>query len=195
MGYTSFTIGKIEPLLINVKSIVDLGAQNNYAQPNLPAPYISQWYDNKHILYECIDLSGENRALAADLSELLFVSTETFDLVVDAGTSEHVGKGGAFSWEAIYNCWLNKHNLLKIGGLMYNENPETGNWPGHGFNYHTIKFYYQLAELTDYKILDLGEHPAMGNTTDGWNVFSILKKKSEKFPTLEEFIKMDIRKS
>lgn len=195
MGYTSFTISKIEPLLTNVKSVIDLGAQNNYAQPDLPAPYISEWYKEKQIEYSCIDLNGENNAIPFDLSEK--IAGGQFDLVVDAGTSEHIGKNGVFSWEAIYNCWLNKHNLLKMDGLMYNENPKTGNWPGHGFNYYTTKFYNQLQQSTDYdyRILDIGEHPAMGNTTDGWNVFTILKKKSEKFPSLEEFMKMDIRKS
>lgn len=198
MGYTSFTKSKIEPFLKGVDYIIDLGAQNDYSYSFLPAPYISQWYKEKGIYwYSCIDLNGENFADPLDLSVVFQIDQykSKFDLVVDAGTSEHVGNDGVFGWEAIYNCWLNKHNLLKNGGIMYNENPLTGNWPGHGFNYYTPNFYYQLFSATDYQAIDLGQHPAMGNNTDGWNVYCIMKKHSEKFPSLEEFMKMDIRKS
>ena len=43
MGYTGFTISLVETVLAQgeVKNVIDLGAQNNYAQPTLPAPYMS----------------------------------------------------------------------------------------------------------------------------------------------------------
>lgn len=222
MGYTQFTINKIEGILNEYRpiySVLDLGAQNNYSLPlENPenAPYMSAWYTNRGIQYQCIDLSGENGAIPMDLSLSLkkyegvngaipgdglatFPNTITFPipgLLVDAGTSEHIGTNGAFNWEAIYNCWVTKYELLKLGGIMYNENPLTGNWPLHGFNYYTESFYLQLAEEHGlFKIKDIGTHPAMGNEIDGYNVYCTLQKHDNPPPfiTLDQFMKLDLR--
>lgn len=196
MGVTSFDIPLLEEIIKwhQPESVIELGAQNNYAQPHLPAPYMREWYQAKKINYESIDLNGEDGAFVLDLSEKI-PPNQTFDLVTDFGTSEHVGKNGEFSWEAIYNCWLNKHTLLNIGGVMFSENPKTGNWPGHGFNYYTYAFYVRLILYTDYKMLLMREHAAMNNVKDGWNVVAIMKKTSERFPTFEEFKTLDLRPS
>lgn len=191
---------------------MDLGSQQNYDQPNIPAPYISDWYEENYGFrkhdrdrpYRSIDLNGENQAYQLDLGQPLpedFLTgapsdvSRYSDMVVDAGTSEHVGKDDAFDWESIYNCWLNKHNLLKEGGIMVNENPKTGNWPGHGFNYYTKEFYRALEATTDYHVILLDEHPAMENRIDGWNVVCVMQMKSYKFPTLEEFRQLGIQLS
>ena len=192
MGYTHHTFSLIEPLLSHVESVIDLGAQNDYRY-GTPAPYTSEWYKGQGIQYIAIDLSRENKSLGWDLSKI-FINKQENDLVVDAGTSEHVGDDGKFGWQAIYNCWQNKHNLLKLNGFMVNENPKTGNWPGHGFNYYTQDFYRNLEATGCYKILSIGEHPAMGNTKDGWNVWCVLEKVSEHFPTLATFKKLGICK-
>lgn len=204
MGYTDFTINRIAEILQQypVRNILDLGAQNNYSLPLAEpdkAPYMRAWYEQRGLWYLAIDLNGEDGALQIDLSKPWTesplaekVPLRRFDLVVDAGTSEHVGRNGAFGWDAIYNCWLNKHNLLGGRAIMYNENPKTGNWPKHGFQYYSKKFYHQLAEHSDYKILHLTEHAAMNNTVNGWNVVAILEKRSEHFPSIEEFQKMAI---
>lgn len=195
MGYTQHTFDLVDNAiaLINAKSMIDLGAQNNYAQSNLPAPFVRETY-NKNLSYASIDLSGEDGALPLDLSVGIDIG-KVHDLVVDAGTSEHIGKGGKFDWKAYYNCWLNKHHLLKVGGIMVNENPKTGNWPGHGFNYVSQEFYQELVSLSGYELIDLHEHPAMHNTTDGWNVVAVMKKVSEKFPSFEQFKKLPLKKS
>lgn len=190
MGYTHHTISLIEPLLHKVSSVCDLGAQNDYRFP-LPAPYTRQWYQAQGKEYLAIDLSGEDNCLALDLSQV-YPFEEKYDLLVDAGTSEHVGKNGKFNWEAIYNCWVNKHNLT--GKYQVNENPKTGNWLDHGFNYYTQDFYRNLEKLGYYRILHIGEHPAMGNTTDGWNVWVVMEKLNNDFVTLAEFKKLGIQK-
>lgn len=211
MGYTGFTKRIIETVIktYDPKKVIDLGSQQDYDQPNLPAPYISGWYESMGIRYDCIDLNGENGAHVEDLSHPInFMSNiyndipmGTRDIVVDAGTSEHVcamEEGSdkcEFSWEAIYNCWLNKHNLLKESGIMVNENPKSGNWPGHGFNYYTKEFYRAMEAATDYHIILLDEHPAMENRIDGWNIVCVMQKKSDKFPTLDEFKELGIRLS
>lgn len=208
MGYTGFTKRIIETVIktYDPKTVIDLGSQQDYDQPNLPAPYISHWYENMGISYSCIDLNGENGSITLNLAEDFFLEgacdlhdiapelvENRVDLLVDAGTSEHVGWEEQFSLAAIYNCWRNKHNLLKEGGIMVNENPKTGNWPGHGFNYYTKEFYRALEAATDYHVILLDEHPAMENRVDGWNVVCVMQKKSERFPTLEEFQQLGIQ--
>lgn len=207
MGYTNFTVELIERHLQGVKTVIDLGAQNMYNTPTTPAPYASEWYKGKGIVYAAVDLSGENKSLAMDLSvpcqirnsdkhekspESAYLNL-VFDMVVDAGTSEHVGRGGKFDWTAIYNCWRNKFDWCKVGGKIISENPKSGNWPGHGFNYVTDDFYRGLREYSDLEILEIGEQAAMGNVTDGWNVYCVMEKTGDKFPTLEQFKKLDVK--
>lgn len=196
MGVTSIDIQNLENLIryYQPRKVVDLGAQNNYAQPKLPAPYMREWWEAKGIEYASIDLSNENGCIVLDLSVDNDFENE-YDFVMDYGTSEHVGTDGKFSWEAIYNCWQNKHRLLNVGGLMISENPKTGNWPGHGFNYYTQEFYHELKKIAGYMTIEGGEIPAMNNTTDGWNVYCTLRKFGHKFPSLEEFKTLDLRTS
>jgi hypothetical protein len=206
MGYTQHTKEVVEKYVkeFSPKNILDLGSQNDFSQPLLPAPYISEWYKSKGIFYECIDLNKENEAWAVDLSKPFentigdwkgqFVHTG-YDFLLDIGTSEHVGNNGVHDIESYYNCWKTKHNLCKISGLIISENPKSNNWPGHGFNYVTQEFYKQLASVSGYIILDLHEHAACGNITDGWNVFCVMEKISDKFPDLETFKTLDVKTS
>lgn len=216
MGITAVDISILERhiKLYQPRKVVDLGAQNNFSSGKLPAPYMSEWWKAKGVEYVCIDLNGENGALVGDLAKPFYLTNSIlpdlhpelnnelkFDFVMDFGTSEHVTESGMdyvngeFSWEAIYSCWKNKHNLLRTGGIMINENPETGNWPGHGFNYYTSEFYTGLCKLAGYTIEDIKPIPAMGNDKDGWNILCVLHKYSDKFPTLKEFQTLDLRKN
>lgn len=181
MGYTNNSIDIVNKYLSNVKSVCDLGAQNNYSQPHLPAPYISEWYKSNAITeYMCIDLNGENDAKKWDLSEPL-KTTKTFDMVTDFGTSEHI--------KDLYECLANVNKLTKVGGIMVHENPKVGNWPKHGFHYRTMEFYKELVEACGYELLESFEHPAMGNTTDGWNVIAVMRKTKDGFISKDKFPK------
>ena len=73
------------------------------------------------------------------------------------------------------------------------ENPKTGNWEGHGNHYMTMDFYKQLEGLVDMEIKELGEHPAMGNKKDGWNVYCVFTKKGGEFCSEKKFAKLDYR--
>lgn len=197
MGITSFSIELLSKYITNdIKSVVELGAQNLYDKSyGNRTPYANEFYENLDIDYTCIDLNGENNALKIDLSQDHIVDGQ-FDLVTDFGTSEHVGTNGRHDINAIRNCWATKHKLLKAGGLMINENPMTGNWPGHGFNYYTIEFYHRLADRQGYHILDIGVVAAMGNTTDGHNIYCVLKKIDVKpFMSVDEFVELGIKTS
>ncbi|HYG49276.1 MAG TPA: hypothetical protein VD905_00160, partial [Flavobacteriales bacterium] len=175
-----------------------------------PAPYANEYYNAKGLKYACIDLNEENHAFKIDLSKPFTGKIHLndgsayspegenemlFDLITDYGTSEHVGKDGKHNIEAYYNCWKTKYDLLKVGGVMISENPKTGNWPGHGFNYVDKNFYLRLCGFLGFDLITLEEHPAMGNTTDGWNVVCVFVKRRPDFITLEEFKTLGVKTS
>lgn len=193
MGITQFSIEKLLiPYIKEGDSIMELGSQNLYGKYKY-GYYANEWYNDICICpdYSCIDLNGENNAYPFDLSNKLSI-TRQFDIITDFGTSEHVGKNGLFNWDSIYNCWWNKHNFCKIGGFIISENPKTGNWPGHGFNYYTQEFYLSLALEIGYEIKELGEHPAMGNIDNGWNIYCVLKKTNNKFISKAKFQNLNL---
>lgn len=180
MGATGKSIEVINNIRVkfNPKTVCDLGAQNNYDQPKLPAPYMSEWWKSKGIKeYMSIDLSGENDSKQWNLSEPL-KTTKTFDLVMDLGTSEHV--------KDYYQCFANMDKLCKVGGIIYKENPMTGHWPGHGFHYVTEDFYIQLAKISGYEIWKLETHYAMHNYESGGNIICVMRKIKEGFIAREE---------
>lgn len=178
MGYTNASIEILKPHLSAFTTVCDFGAQNHHDLPGVP--FISEWFESKGKEYMCIDLNGENESKKWDLSEPL-KTNKTFGLVGDLGTSEHV--------KDLFQCFDNVNKLTKVGGLMFHENPKTGNWPNHGYHYRTTKFYEELAALTGYKILHLDEHPACWNTTDGWIIRCIMVKTKDGFIEREQFPK------
>jgi hypothetical protein len=213
MGYTLFTKQLVQKVLVgaNIQSVIDLGSCNDYDIGGDSPPFISDWYATKRINYTCIDLAGDNNALRLDLSNPLFPIglpvADPFDLVVDAGTSEHVVQSDGYEKVSFheghinsvypssvknieagyYNCWLNKFNLCKEGGYIISENPKTNNWPGHGYTYVDFNTYWQLSRVSELYIVEIGEHPASGNHIDGMNIWCIMKKVGNHFPTFEKF--------
>lgn len=196
MGVTAHSISLIEKALslITVTEVMELGSQNLFDKEygenkkhdglHCNNPYSSEYYKSKGIKYNCIDLNGENQAYKLDLEiglpkEFLKFEQKLTDgtpwfferkykLVTDFGTGEHVRNS--------YSVFKNIHDLLEVGGICIRENPKTGNWSGHGFNYMTTDIYKSIANANGYKIIELHEHPAMGNITDGWNVCCIYQK-------------------
>jgi hypothetical protein len=195
MGITNFGMALLDKYIeqYNPKSVMELGAQNIHIGEE-PFLYADTYYTEKGMTYECIDLNGENNAHVIDLG-IQHMFPLQYELVTDLGTSEHVSFNHKFSWDAIYNCWYNKHALLKVGGVMINENPKQQNWPLHGVNYYSERFYHQLIEYADYEVLELGKHAAMHNIQDGWEIYCVLRKLGDRFPTLDQFMTFDLKQS
>lgn len=196
MGITNFSAGLIANYTKpHYRHVIELGAQNMYHSDYPNAPYADGFYKSIGIdSYMCIDLNGENGAIKKNLGQP--IPNFYADIVTDFGTSEHVGVDGKHDQRAFYNCWKNKFDMCLNGGIIVSENPKTGNWPEHGFNYVCREFYEQLAKKNGLVVLELGECPAMGNTTDGWNVYCVLHKtidvpfmKFSEFKTLPFFTK------
>lgn len=199
MGITDFSVTLLDRIIKDYqpKSVCELGDQNLYTNDTRYGKYADVYYKEKGISdYVCIDLNGGNGAAKFDLGKY-FNITHQFDLVTDFGVSEHIGTDGHFDEEAYYNCWANKYKLCKMGGIIVSETPKTGNWIGHGFNYVDFNFYWTLSRKSGLYIGQdcIGEHPAMGNITDGWNIWCIMKKVEDLFPSFEEFQTLPLKQS
>ena len=172
--------------------MLELGNQTIYFGDDYDKP-AKPMFEEMGFRHLSIDMNGQDGAKEADLSIKTdftgYFARNKFDIVTDFGTSEHVKS-------SLYACWWNKHTNCKTGGYIISENPKTGNWKGHGHWYYTEDFYRNLAEIQGYEIMELGEHAAMGNFTDGWNIYCILRKKSNDiFITKKEFNKLGINES
>jgi hypothetical protein len=176
MGLTTHSNNLVQKHKGNAKTMLELGSQNTYFDSE-PTGIAKQYYQSQGFDHVSVDLNAEYGSIAKDLSQLHDLGT--YDLVTDFGTSEHVPD--------FYMCWLNKHKACKIGGLIISENPKVNNWHGHGYHYVTMEFYSEFAKLAGYEILEIGEHAAMGNVTDGWNVYAVLQKTKARFPSREVF--------
>ena len=180
MGVTTHSNNLVQKYKGNAKTMLEFGSQNTYFDSE-PMGVAKDYYTKQGFDHYSLDANGEYGSEVVDLSTDLGLLAQA-DIVTDFGTSEHVLN--------YYNCWLNKHNGCKIGGLIISENPKVGNWPNHGLHYLTKEFYTELSKVAGYEIIELGEHPAMGNITDGWNVYCVLRKVSDKFPAAETFYRL-----
>ena len=198
MGITTFSKNILDRVIekYNPKNVGEYGSQNLYLDGELSTPYSNVYYESKGIEYICFDLSKENNCLVYDLTyPLPDKFNDNFDLVTDFGCTEHYGREGKHHLEGFYNSWVNKHNILKVSGITVNENPKSGHWQNHGFNYYTEEFYKGLAKFADYEIIELGESCAMGNCESGKNIFCVMQKNGNKFPTLDEFSTLEFKLS
>lgn len=179
MGVTKHTFDLINRYAKPGDTMLELGSQNIYFGDHY-GRFAKDMFEAMGIKHTSVDLNGEGGCLVKDLTKPLELGE--FDIITNAGTSEHTND--------LYACYKNMWDACKEGGYIISENPKTGNWPGHGNYYLTVGFYLGMCgELMEY-----GEHPAMGNTTDGWNVYGVIKKQGEfmsreDFETLEYFDK------
>lgn len=140
--------------------------------------------------------------------------SKEYGLVTDFGSSEHVVQMDGYHTTAFhdghihsvypidvkdaeagyYNCWRNKFNLCRVGGIIVSENPKHENWPLHGFHYLVQDFYIGLCKMADLEIIELGENAASGNDVNGWNIHSMLRRTGDKFPSQEDFWSLPIYK-
>lgn len=158
--------------------MMELGDQQMYCHPNIPeASAAKSWFQRMGVDHTSIDTNGELGALPLNLSKAIERAEfdGAFDVVTDFGTSEHVGPTIA----DLYQCRANCHRWCRVGGLMFFDNPKTGHWPKHGYHYFTVAHYQKIAEACGYKIVQLFEHPTLGNTVDGWQVYAVLMKQAD----------------
>jgi hypothetical protein len=93
--------------------------------------------------YTAIDLGGTPDARKLDLNYPVDLG-EQFDILINAGTAEHVFNIG--------QLFKSAHELTRPGGLMIHVMPFRG-WLEHGFYSFNSTFYWDLAAANDYTML------------------------------------------
>ena len=140
-------------LLGERSTVVDLGVQT-YLEADRAGTGFSGTPDHYRALgfteHQSIDINGQAGCLVMDLNESLrsrYGYRETFALVTNCGTSEHVFDQRAFM--------QNAHELAKVGGIIAHAVPFL-NYVNHGFyNYHP-GYFLDLAAANRYEVCAIG---------------------------------------
>lgn len=108
---------------------------------------VHKYFEKRGIDVVSIDLNGKDGALSLDLQEPLPASIGTFDIIINGGTTEHVGRQ--------YECFKNIHNICRIDGLMFHQVPEVGSWLRHGLYHYNEAFFKDLAKSARYSEVEI----------------------------------------
>jgi len=136
-----------------------------------------EYFTHLGVDHVSIDLNGQDGALPFDLCKPIQDPNlvETFDVVTNMGTSEHV--------EDQFQCFYNIHRLGKAGALFIHLIPEVGSYPGHGLHKYNHQFFKALSEECKYGILYL----QTVNIGQGGLVGAVLQKGDAPFLSEQDF--------
>jgi SAM-dependent methyltransferase len=111
--------------------------------------------------YTSLEFDGHRDSVPIDLNKDVVPAPmrETFDLIINTGTTEHVANQD--------NAFRVIHDLCKVGGVMYHELP-AGGMMTHGLITYTPKFFWHLCRENDYRPISLrmiscGTNPVPAN--------------------------------
>lgn len=139
------------------KTMLELGNQE-IRDKAIPEKIGKEYFENRGVEHTSIDLNGLDGALKLDLTkpEQFMRWHGYFDIVTNAGTSEHVEPK-----PAQYECFLIMHNCLRVGGVIIHLVPdakelkEKGCRKGHCTNFYSHEFFIMLANSNGYKVVSL----------------------------------------
>ncbi len=181
------TIGAIQG-----KKMLELGNQHIARRQGIEEKTGKSYYSKLGAEHISVDLNGKDGAVILDLSTLIDKPEWIgyFDIITNAGTTEHVEP-----YEAQFECFTNLHNWLKKDGIIIHINPaveeleSNGRWKNHCNNYYSKKFFEVLAESNNYKIIS-------STVIDNLRSVCLLKKENNMFMTdRQEFLKHITRKN
>lgn len=137
------------------KTMLELGDQLIFGD-DVPEKTGKEYFQNRGLFHISIDLNADNGALPFDLARPIREKrfTGRFDVVTNAGTTEHVEPH-----RAQYECFENIHGFLRVGGIAIHIVPDVdeleqhGLWKDHCNNYYSHRFFEMLAEQNGYALL------------------------------------------
>jgi D-alanine-D-alanine ligase-like ATP-grasp enzyme len=144
------TIRDIELTMIN--KVIDkctcmgeLGNQSLYVDGKKLCA--KDYFSKLGIDHTSFDINGQDGAEEIDLSQPIdSIWHNKFDVVTNAGTTEHITDGQIQSF-------TNIHNICKIGGYMIHSIPFIGCWKGHCPHRYSKNFIKMLAISNGYGIV------------------------------------------
>jgi hypothetical protein len=116
------------------------------------APPSQAFWEALGFKYASIDFDGHRHSLPLDLNKdrVPIGWRSRFDLLVNAGTTEHVANQD--------NAFRVMHDLVRKRGIMIHELPAAGT-PTHGMITYSIKFFWHLCRENNYEVLRLEMRP------------------------------------
>jgi len=128
------------------------GTLNRSELLHAEAPSSQPFWTSLGFTYAAIEYGGHRSAIALDLNRdaVSFRLRGRFDLVVNAGTTEHVANQD--------NAFRVMHDLAAPRGLMMHAVPGGGQMT-HGLFCYTLKFFWHLCRENDYEIIKLRMAP------------------------------------
>jgi hypothetical protein len=159
--------------------VCELGNQHTGWKLDVPVKKIMEWLGAQHT---SIDLNGLDGAWRQDLSQPLPLPLlGQFDLVTNAGTTEHVCTTNDFcdQWQAFKSI----HDLAKpVAAIMHVIPDEQGFHCGCGYAY-THQFLRDLAKACNYDVMRFYD-----SRTDAHHMAALmLKYEHSRFPNFDEF--------
>lgn len=152
-------------------------------RPGERTSYLSELFDLTSIEYTSFDVCPALKTEIFDLNlqQLDPGRRETFDVVINCGTAEHVLNQ--------LNCFSVMHDALKPGGIWFDQPPCVG-FVNHGYFLYHPKFYRDIATANDYEVEDMWYSPAgLGPVLDDdipIRPYETLHQMKERTPTAEE---------
>lgn len=135
--------------------MLELGDQE-ISDPAIAERTGKAYFENRGIKHVSVDLNGLHGSLVRDLRKpRQFLDLhERFDVVTNAGTTEHVEP-----LSAQFECFNILHDCAKVGGILIHLNPDvdeldnSGAWKYHCSIYYSAGFYDMLAAACHYELL------------------------------------------
>ena len=114
------------------------------------------YFQSRGVNHVSVDLNGRHGAIRCDLAHPVLRPEwlGAFDVVTNAGTTEHVEP-----YEAQYECFKNAHDLLAVRGIAVHIVPDVeeleahGRWRNHCRYYYSQDFFQMLAEQNGYRLV------------------------------------------
>lgn len=189
MGYSVIFFQKMMEIELDEKKILDVGSQdvtissfaelqiiNEFIQKNNPKSktlnldsfpvkvearevFIRAGFD-----YTCIDVDERPHTLRVDLAkfEIPREFRNTFDLVVNVGTTEHLASPAA--------TFALMHEVCKVGGVLYNDVPLFG-MGNHGLINPTPKYWHAMIWMNQYKVESISTLKVEESLNDSGNFY------------------------
>jgi hypothetical protein len=112
------------------------------------APASQQFWESLGFSYNAVEYGGHRGVTSLDLNRdrVPYRLRSSFDLVVNAGTTEHVTNQD--------NAFRVVHDLTKVGGVMMHEVP-AGGMLTHGVVSYNPQFFWLLCRDNNYEVIDL----------------------------------------
>lgn len=138
------------------RTMLELGNQQIPRRQGIAERTGKAYYTRRGAIHTSLDFNGQDGAVALDLSKAIDKPEWDghFDIITNAGTTEHVEP-----YEAQYECFANIHRWLKPGGIVVHIVPgieelePKGRWRGHCNNYYSRHFFERLAGANGYELV------------------------------------------